>query len=75
VDDNLIAGGAYAIYGGQDSSQPGSGAHVVITNNRFSTLYFSSCGQLGYDIHFAGNLPGDVWSGNIWDGNDQTITP
>lgn len=75
VDDNLIAGGAFAIYGGQDSAQPGSGAYVVITNNRFSTLYYSLCGQLGYAVHYAGNLAGDVWSGNIWDNNDQSIAP
>jgi hypothetical protein len=75
VDDNLIAGGAYAIYGGQDSSHPGSGAYVSITNNRFSTLYFSSCGQLGPDIHYDGSLAGDVWSGNIWDNTNQPITP
>ena len=74
VDDNLIAGGSFAIYGGHDTSVAGSGAYVVITNNRFATLYFSQSGSSGYAADFAGTLPGDVWSGNVWDSNSQALS-
>jgi hypothetical protein len=64
VDDNLIAGGAYALYPGGGSSS----SNIVITGNHFSTIYWPGSGYYGADAtsywHSGG---GNVWSGNIWD--------
>ncbi len=64
VDNNLMAGGAYALYPGGGSTS----SNIVITGNHFSTLYWPSSGVYGPDAttywHTGG---GNVWSGNVWD--------
>lgn len=75
VNDNLIAGGAYALY-------PGGGAtskNIIVTNNHFSTLYWPGSGVYGPDAtsywHTGG---GNQWSGNIWDDGTnagKTVNP
>ena len=64
IENSLLAGGGYVLYGPtSDSCGSGTGAESV-TNNRFSTLYFANGGQYGLDAYF----PSDTtWSGNIWD--------
>lgn len=59
VDNNWIAGGSYALYAG------GSGAtSIVITNNIFSTQYWSGCGYYGPVAYWNAGGAGNVFTGN-----------
>ena len=69
IDDNLLAGGGYTIYGGQGSK--GQPSHIVITKNRISTRFFRRGGQWGPAAYFSTHAAGDVWSGNVWDGTGR----
>jgi hypothetical protein len=66
IEDNLLAGGGYVIYGG--ASLGNSTSKIVIEGNQFSQLYFSQSGQYGPAVYFDPNGPGDVWSDNVWSG-------
>jgi hypothetical protein len=65
IDNNLLAGGAYTIYGGGGSY--GISDHIVITNNHFSRIFFPNSGRVGYKTAFDTSGVGNAWSGNIWD--------
>jgi Right handed beta helix region len=65
IDDNLLAGGGYSIYGGEGDK--GQVSHIVITKNVFSTRFFPLGGQWGTVAYFSADAPGDVWAGNVWD--------
>ena len=73
IDDNLLAGGGYTIYGGQGSK--GQPSRIVITNNRISTRFFRLGGQWGPAAYFSTGAAGDVWAGNVWDGTGRRIPP
>jgi hypothetical protein len=74
INDNLVAGGGYTIYGGQNAG--GAQAHnIKITDNRFSTIYFPRSGYFGYVTAFDPAAPGNVWSGNIWDSTGKPVEP
>jgi hypothetical protein len=65
IDNNLLAGGGYVIYGG---ANPGKEAptNIKITNNRISTLYYPQGGSFG--VLTATSLNGGgVISGNFLD--------
>jgi hypothetical protein len=68
IDNNLMAGGDYVIYGpegnGACNSQTG---HQEVMGNRFSKVYFPAGGQYGIDAYFQSN--NTTWSGNYWDEN------
>ena len=66
ITGNLVAGGGYAIYGGQNAGGP-QAYNIRITDNRFSTIYYPQCGAFGYITAFDDSAPGNDWSGNIWD--------
>ena len=70
ITGNLLAGGGYTVYGG---ANPGRWTphNIVITNNRFSPMYYPHSGSYGPTASVA-NGPGDIWSGNIW---DMTLKP
>jgi hypothetical protein len=71
ITNNLVAGGGYSIYGG---ANPGKWTpyNIVITNNRFSPMYYPRGGYYGPTAYVA-NGPGDKWSGNIWDMTPKPI--
>jgi hypothetical protein len=72
ITGNLMAGGGYTVYGGQNPG--GQQAHnIQITNNRFSTIYYPQSGSFGYLTAFDPTAPGNAWSGNIWDGTGQLV--
>jgi Protein kinase domain len=74
ITDNLVAGGGYTIYGGQNAG--GKQAYnIKITKNRFSTIYFPQSGYFGYLTAFDPTAPGNDWSGNIWDTTGETVQP
>ncbi|WP_330292816.1 hypothetical protein [Streptomyces sp. NBC_00576] len=59
VDDNWIAGGAYALYGG-DTGATG----IKVTDNIFSTEYHPASGGYGVVAHWNAGGAGNVWSNN-----------
>lgn len=65
VEDNLLAGGGYTIYGGD--GQKGTSSNIVIRNNRISKRFFPRGGSYGPVTAFDPGGPGNVWSGNVWD--------
>jgi hypothetical protein len=63
LNNNLIAGGAYSLYPGGGSTS----SNLKITNNKFSTKYWSGGGYYGPDATSYWNTGnGNVWSGNVW---------
>ncbi len=72
IDNNLLAGGGFALYGGMgNQGQPSY--NIQVTNNRFSTLYYPNSGKYGPAAFFNSSAPGDTWSGNVWDNNGQPV--
>lgn len=69
VNDNLMGGGGYVTYG--DSNGDGS-TNIVITNNRFTRLYYRDGGYYGAE---AQNDAATTFTGNIWDDTLQTLRP
>jgi hypothetical protein len=59
VDDNWLAGGAYAFYGGDAGA-----AGIRVTNNVFSTEISPNGGFYGFVAHWNAGGPGNVWTGN-----------
>jgi hypothetical protein len=77
INNNLLAGGGYSIYGGDTGVNSGAPAtDIRITNNRLSSLYYQQCGFYGWLTAF--NVPaaaGNVVSGNIWDATGKPANP
>ncbi|MBA8792700.1 hypothetical protein FHX74_000294 [Friedmanniella endophytica] len=73
ITDNLLAGGSYTLYAGQNTGAPTT-SHIVVTGNRFATPYYRKSGQFGYATAWAPDGPGNVWSNNIWD-SDGSLVP
>jgi hypothetical protein len=69
IDDNLLAGGGYSVYGGSNNA-----TGIKITNNRFTRLYYPKGGYWGHGTAFARSGNGNVWSGNIWDDTGSTVS-
>jgi hypothetical protein len=38
---------------------------IVVTNNRFSTVFFPDCGSFGTNTDFDAAVPSNVWAGNL----------
>jgi hypothetical protein len=73
IDDNLLAGGGYCIYGGQNPGGPPI-SDVRITDNRFSTLYHPRCGVYGPVAAFTTTGVGNVFRGNVWDVSGRPVS-
>ena len=71
IENNILAGGAYTIYGGDALGNPTS--NIVIKGNRFGELFYPQGGQYGPVAYFDPTGKGNVWSGNTWDLTGQTI--
>ncbi len=72
IENNFLAGGSYTIYGGDSLSNAIS--KILIENNRFGQLYYTTGGQYGPVAYFtATGTGGNVWSGNFYDTNDKAI--
>ena len=71
IDDNLLAGGGYSIYGGEGGK--GRPSHIVVTGNRISTKFFPRGGYWGPAVDFDARAPGDTWSGNVWDSTGRPV--
>jgi hypothetical protein len=65
IENNLIGGGSYTLYCGQNTS--GVPAYnVVARNNRFTTRYFSTAGSNGICTSFCKTTPSMVWQNNVF---------
>ncbi len=71
ISDNLLAGGAYTLYGGAAGGSPTS--NIVIQDNRFGQLYYPKSGLYGPAYYFDAAGTGNKWSMNIWDTTGQTV--
>jgi hypothetical protein len=71
IDNNLLAGGGYTIYGGV--GKDALPFNVRITDNRFSSIYFAESGHWGPVAYYTTRGHGNVWSGNIWDKTGRPI--
>jgi hypothetical protein len=69
ITNNLLAGGGYCLYGGGSGSGGRVLGPVIVTNNRFSRVYFPNCGSFGIASYF--NWAVTTWTGNIWDDTGQ----
>ena len=67
----MLGGGAYAIYGGTAFGHATS--NILIENNRVSQRYYPKSGQFGPVAYFDSKGAGNVWTGNVWDSNGQTV--
>jgi hypothetical protein len=70
VTNNLIAGGSYPIYAGQNKGGPTT-TNITITGNRFATIYSPLGGEYGPVA--ALNAATTTWTGNTWDTTGTTI--
>jgi hypothetical protein len=72
IASNLLAGGGYPIYGGQN---PGTSAPtgIHITGNKIATIYYAKGGAYGPVTAFNSAGAGSTWSGNTWDSTAQAI--
>ena len=62
VDDNLLNGGGYCIYGGAG----GTIYNFTVTNNYFADTYWPSCGYYSYTAEFGTGAGADlVWSNDV----------
>jgi Right handed beta helix region len=75
VDDNLLAGGGYTIYGGSTCPKPycRQTSGIVVTGNRFSRQFFSKGGQYGPVADFDAAAPGNLWSDNAWSDTAEPV--
>jgi hypothetical protein len=76
INNNLLAGGGYCIYGGQSGSEYAGlpATNIVITGNQVSTMYFPKGGAYGPVAYFTPGNSGNKWSGNAWyDGPNKGV--
>ncbi|WP_448074214.1 hypothetical protein [Georgenia yuyongxinii] len=72
IEDNLLAGGGYTIYGGANLGKAPT-ANIVIRNNRISQMYFPRGGSFGPVTAFNPAGSGNTWTGNVWDETGATV--
>jgi hypothetical protein len=72
ISDNLLGGGSYAIYAGQNTGGPTT-ANITITGNRIATTLYPNGGVYGPVTGYNPTGPGNTFTGNIWDNTGQTI--
>ena len=68
ITNNLLAGGAYSIYGGATKTATyGPTSNIVITGNVFAANYHSTGGNNGPVAYFNSAGTGNNWANNTWD--------
>lgn len=76
INNNVLAGGGYCLYGGQSGSEYAGlpATNIVMTNNQVSTMYFPNGGAYGPVAYFTPGNSGNSWSGNVWyDGPNKGV--
>lgn len=74
VENNLMAGGGYTLYGGAKSGAPDT-YNIVVRNNVFSRQVWPKGGYWGPVTAFQSGRPGNVWSGNVWQDTGAAVLP
>jgi hypothetical protein len=72
VENDLIGGGDYCIYGGGGSGSDFASNADTYLNNRFSRAIYSTCAQFGLSSYDTSTV---TESGNIWDDTGATASP
>jgi hypothetical protein len=72
IADNLLAGGAYALYAGAGTRTT---TGIVVTGNRFARLYHSSGGTFGPVTSWDSHGTGNTWKDNVWDDTGRAVQP
>jgi hypothetical protein len=72
ITGNLLAGGSYAIYAGQNAGKTPT-TNITITGNRIATLYYPNGGVYGPITAYNPTATGDTFTANVWDNTGQTI--
>lgn len=73
IDNNLVAGGGYTVYGGANAGGQQT-SNIRITNNRFSRIYSPNGGGYGPLTAYDPNGSGNTFSGNIWDDTGKAVS-
>jgi hypothetical protein len=72
IAGNLLAGGGYTIYAG-DNERFGVTHDVQVVGNRFSRVYFPKGGMFGPSTSFDSQGAGNLWAGNVWDEDGSPV--
>jgi hypothetical protein len=67
IDNNLLAGGGYTIYGGANAGLEANATQIRITNNRIGRQFYPNGGSYGWLAAWNPNGAGNVLTGNVWD--------
>jgi hypothetical protein len=70
ITNNLLAGGGYTIYAGQNPGQQ-TAYNIQITNNQISQIYYPDGGYYGHVDLFNPDGSGNLWAGNSWSSNSS----
>jgi hypothetical protein len=73
ITHNLLGGGGYAIYGGQNPGGPPT-RNIMITDNQFTNAYYTKGGYYGCLVDFNPHGQNDIFSGNIWNASKAPMT-
>ena len=74
IENNLIAGGGYTLYGGANAGgAPTSNIRVI--GNRFARVYSERSGYYGPVAYFDTRGSGNEWSGDVWDDTGKSVQP
>lgn len=72
IENNLIAGGGYTVYGGANAGgAPTSNIRVI--GNRFARVYSENSGSYGPVAYFDPHGSGNEWNGNVWDDTGKPV--
>jgi hypothetical protein len=76
VENNLLVGGGFTVYGGSVAGKPYSAGanNIRFVNNTFSRQYWPKGGYWGHVSAFDPSKPGNAWSGNVWAETGQPVT-
>jgi hypothetical protein len=73
IENNLMAGGGYALYGG--AGQKGTATNIRVIGNVFSREVYKNSGQYGPIAYWDDKGSGNVWQGNVWADTGKPVTP
>jgi hypothetical protein len=72
ITGNLLAGGGYPIYGGQNPGTP-IPTGIRVTNNKIATIYYPKGGAYGPAAAYNSAGTGNTWTTNTWDSTGLAI--
>jgi len=72
ISNNLLAGGAYTIYAGQNAGGP-TATKIKVTGNRIATTLYANGGYYGPATGYNHTGAGNTWTSNVWDASSATI--